>query len=261
MGELEGYIREDVERYGTKLQDIHRKLEGSYAETIHASLNDGQAMDPDFEYQENDEAFTSGHLIGGDDLGDDFFGFRELGIDREVGLGSLTIPSRVWYGRRPEGDPFKPKGLPGVPGSGDSSKADLPYPPPPTFIPLSDPTATVGLLHAFFKKRLEDLGSLKEDEFMPVSKRVSSRPKIPPTGKIVSSMKKRSNKLGESNALAEARKLKRKKEKDALDAERAERKRQKQDAKDKKLMEKMERKKIKEESKGKTSKPKKVGDI
>ncbi|KAK3835424.1 MAG: hypothetical protein JOS17DRAFT_681839, partial [Linnemannia elongata] len=217
VGDLEGYIREDVERYGNKLQDIHRKLETSYTDVVNTTLNEGHNVDADFEFQEDDDAFTSGNFIGGgtDDLGEDFFGFRELGIDREFGVGKLTIPSRVWFG------------------------------------------ATIGLLHNFFKKRMEDLGALKEDEFMPVSRRVAMRPKIPPTGKIVSSMKKRASKPGELSALAEAKKRKRKKEKDAQEAERAERKRQKQDAKDKKLMEKLEKKKMKEETKikEKLSKP------
>ncbi|KAI8601118.1 hypothetical protein EDD21DRAFT_115910 [Dissophora ornata] len=257
VGELEGYIREDVERYGLKLQDIHRKLETSYSETIN-SLNENEVADADFEFQENDEAFMSGNFIGGggagaEELGDDFFGFREMGLDRELGLGSLSIPARIWYGGQKDDVPNRP-GVGGFQGPGlakskDSAKPELPYAPPPPFTPVAEPTATIGLLHSFFKKRMDDLGSLMEDEFMPVSRRVAMRPKIPPTGKIVSSMKKRSSKPGELSALAEAKKRKRKKEKDAQEAERAERKRQKQDAKDKKIMEKLEKKKLKEESK------------
>ncbi|KAF9354409.1 Transcriptional activator spt7, partial [Mortierella sp. AD094] len=259
VGELEGYIREDVERYGNKLQDIHRKLETSYSETLN-SLNENEVADVDFEYQENDDAFLNGNFIGGsavgaDDLGDDFFGFRELG------LGTITIPSRIWFGGQRDGVPNKS----GMGGSGlikaKDPKPALPFPPPPPFKPLTDPTATIGLLQSFFKKRMEDLGSLMEDEFMPVSRRVAMRPKIPPTGKIVSSMKKRSSKPGELSALAEAKKRKRKKEKDAQEAERAERKKQKQDAKDKKILEKLEKKKLKEESKikEKMAKPTKKG--
>ncbi|KAF9902075.1 Transcriptional activator spt7, partial [Lobosporangium transversale] len=248
VGELEGYIREDVERYGNKLQEVHRKLESSYTDTIN-NIHE-EVIDTDFEFQENDEAFMSGNLIGGvDELGDDFFGFREMGIDREVGLSSLAIPARIWYGGI-KNIPYRP-GIHGIgPNKGkDPAKQELPYPPPPPFTPLTDPTETIGLLHPFFKKRMEELGSLLEDEFMPVSRRVAMRPKIPPTGKIVSSMKNRANKPGELSALAEAKKRKRKKEKDAQEAERAERKRQKQDAKDKKMQERMEKKKMKEESK------------
>ncbi|KAF9419569.1 Transcriptional activator spt7, partial [Entomortierella beljakovae] len=104
VGELEGYIREDVERYGNKLQDIHRKLESSYSDAIN-SLNANEIVDADFEYQENDDAFTTGNFIGGgvgvDELGDDFFGFRDLG------LGSLTIPAQVFFGGQRD-TPHKP---------------------------------------------------------------------------------------------------------------------------------------------------------
>lgn len=254
VGELEGYIQEDVERYGTKLQDVHRKLESSYTETVNASINErggSESAEVQFEYQENDEAFTSGNFIGGAgiggiEFGEDFFGFRELGIDKEIGMSNLGIPSRIWYGKQKEGGPSSAAGP-----VEDTHKNELPFLPAPPFIPLIEPTATIGLLHAFFIKRKEDLGSILEDEFMPVSRRVAARPKIPPTGKIVSSMKKRSAKPGELSALAEAKKRKRKKEKDAQEAERAERKRQKQDAKDKKLQEKLEKKKMKEETKTK----------
>lgn len=255
VGELEGYIQEDVERYGSKLQDVHRKLESSYTETVNASINErggAESAEVQFEYQENDEAFMSGNFIGGGgiggvEFGEDFFGFRELGIDKEIGMSNLGIPSRIWYGRQQDGGP---SGLTAGPVE-DTHKNELPFLPAPPFIPLTEPTATIGLLHAFFTKRKEDLGSILEDEFMPVSRRVAARPKIPPTGKIVSSMKKRSAKPGELSALAEAKKRKRKKEKDAQEAERAERKRQKQDAKDKKLQEKLEKKKMKEETKTK----------
>lgn len=35
-----------------------------------------------------------------EELGEDFLGLRELGIDREFGLNSLTVPSSLFYGRR-----------------------------------------------------------------------------------------------------------------------------------------------------------------
>ena len=47
---------------------------------------------------ENPEATEEGmgHFISGDfseDIGDDFFGFKELGLDREFGLSSLSVSS------------------------------------------------------------------------------------------------------------------------------------------------------------------------
>jgi hypothetical protein len=35
-----------------------------------------------------------------DELGEDFLGLRDLGIAKEEGLASLTVPSSLFYGRR-----------------------------------------------------------------------------------------------------------------------------------------------------------------
>jgi transcriptional activator SPT7 len=35
-----------------------------------------------------------------EELGEDFLGLREMGIDREFGLSSLNVPSSLFYGRR-----------------------------------------------------------------------------------------------------------------------------------------------------------------
>lgn len=35
-----------------------------------------------------------------DELGEDFLGLRDMGIDKEFGLSSLTVPSSLFYGRR-----------------------------------------------------------------------------------------------------------------------------------------------------------------
>lgn len=35
----------------------------------------------------------------GQDLGEDFFGFKELGLDQEYNMRSLTVPSRLLFGK------------------------------------------------------------------------------------------------------------------------------------------------------------------
>ena len=37
IGELESYIRDDVERYGHRLDELHRKLESSYNDLLSVS--------------------------------------------------------------------------------------------------------------------------------------------------------------------------------------------------------------------------------
>lgn len=41
--------------------------------------------------------FISGMF--GEDLGEDFFGFKELGLDQECNMRSLSVPSRLWFGK------------------------------------------------------------------------------------------------------------------------------------------------------------------
>lgn len=36
------------------------------------------------------------------ELGEDFFGLRELGLDTELGMSALRIPSRLFHGRGTE---------------------------------------------------------------------------------------------------------------------------------------------------------------
>lgn len=34
-----------------------------------------------------------------EELGEDFFGLRELGLDKEFGMSSLSIPASLFHGR------------------------------------------------------------------------------------------------------------------------------------------------------------------
>ena len=50
------------------------------------------------------DAFNDGseQFVGGDfaeELDEDFFGFKELGLDREFGLGSLSVPLHLLQNR------------------------------------------------------------------------------------------------------------------------------------------------------------------
>lgn len=38
ISELESYVRDEIERYGTKLGDIHRRLDATYNEIINVSV-------------------------------------------------------------------------------------------------------------------------------------------------------------------------------------------------------------------------------
>ncbi len=112
--------------------------------------------------------------ISGDfaeDLGEDFLGLRELGIDKEFGLSSVTVPKSLFFGRRKrDAAALGPKA------------AEPDYAPPPPFIPLTAGTykaATPGLLHAFYAERFETAPPEGDDAFDPVHSNIG------PLGQIV----------------------------------------------------------------------------
>lgn len=92
-----------------------------------------------------------------EDLGEDFLGLRELGIDKEFGLASVNVPRALFFGRRRRAN-----------AEAADDKADRPdYAPPPPVIPLSSTTYTLytpGLLHSFYAQRIESGMGVDKDE-------------------------------------------------------------------------------------------------
>ncbi|CUA66995.1 Transcriptional activator spt7 [Schizosaccharomyces pombe 972h-] [Rhizoctonia solani] len=135
--ELERYIKDDVERYGTRLQDLERKLTHAYDEQTQAG-----AMEDDELFDEENENLVMGGFAG--ELGEDFFGLRELGLDQEFGLTSLSIPRKLLRGRRNN-----------AANANATKEAQLPYPPPPPFHPIHTASleSHIGLLHPFYASK------------------------------------------------------------------------------------------------------------
>lgn len=108
-----------------------------------------------------------------EDLGEDFLGLRELGIDKEYGLASLSVPKALFFGRHGRNR-----------SAADGKKEDAPdYAPPPPFIPLSAASyksAAPGFMHAFYAERLEKGGALDADDAFDAAQAT-----IGPLGQIV----------------------------------------------------------------------------
>lgn len=201
---LENYIRNDVERYSSKLTDLLRKLRSSYREQFNLSTERGVIEDEAL-FADNGEALVAGNFAEG--LGDDFFGFRELGLDRELGMAGLTVPTRLFYGRnRNSAANLAARG-----GVGGKEEV-LPYPPPPEPVLLTAAAVggQIGLLHGFYQEKLrehrqrlkhqeaakdegEDGEGEKEKEkpdpvvlanTLPDQEQEKQRYKVPPTGKM-----------------------------------------------------------------------------
>ncbi|RIA88033.1 hypothetical protein C1645_775983 [Glomus cerebriforme] len=227
--DIESYVRDDIERYGAKLRDIQRRLENAYKESL--SQPDNMGTDNE-DLPENEDIFMTGSLGDGIELGDDFFGLKELG------LGNLAVPTKLLLGS----SKIKPvqKKAP------EQNQKKSRYSNPPPFAPI-DPEKQIGLLTEYFRNRLEEQnGKLVDDEFLPPKQR-NQRPKVPPTGKIPPQPKRQPPKTAAQNAAALAEK-KRKREKDLAAQEEKDRaKRIKAEERQRAAQEKEEQKRIRQE--------------
>ncbi|CDS01567.1 hypothetical protein [Sporisorium scitamineum] len=171
---LENYIRNDVERYGSKMTDLLRKLRNSYREQFNQSTERGVIEDEAL-FADNGEALVAGNFA--EDLGDDYFGFRELGLDRELGMSGLTVPTRLFYGRARNANALAARG-------GAVKDNVLPYPPPPEPVRLVAAAVAeqIGLMQPFYQEKLRELrqraNTLVDEE------QEKQRYKVPPTGKM-----------------------------------------------------------------------------
>ncbi len=89
---LDIYVTEDVERAGTRIAMTHDRMKAHLADSLRPALVDAG---PDGSNAFNDD---SEQFVGGDfaeELGEDFFGFKELGID----VGGISVPLHLLQNR------------------------------------------------------------------------------------------------------------------------------------------------------------------
>lgn len=92
---LETYVKDDVERLGTKLAGMHDRMRSYYAELLRPAL-DNVGADGAGAFNDGSEQFVGGDFA--EDIGEDFFGFKELGLDREFGL-TFSVPLHLLQNR------------------------------------------------------------------------------------------------------------------------------------------------------------------
>ncbi|UZJ56344.1 hypothetical protein CBS101457_005664 [Exobasidium rhododendri] len=169
---LESYIVDDVMRRGAKLGDLLSKLQSSYKEKIaNTTLN----MEDEAYFAEgNSDQIMEGGFA--QNMGDDFFGFKELGLDKELGvdMSQLVVPHRLFNkgagvasgsssrmngtvaGRIGGGGGGASNGAGAALGGGAKNvgggEAVL-FDPPPPFIALTDAAiqAQIGILQGFYR--------------------------------------------------------------------------------------------------------------
>lgn len=181
VGDLESYIKDDIVRMSSKLGDLQKKLETAFQEIMYGA-NEGEAIEEDALF-DREEEFVTGNFT--EEMGEDFFGFKELGLDKELGMVNLSVPMRLFHGRPGRAMPF---------ATANAVKEKPPqYPPPPPFdaFTAEDVEEQIGLLRDFFRQKIADGtdGHIVEDENLP-PKTKPFRPKVPPSGKIATPKKK-----------------------------------------------------------------------
>ena len=86
---LDTYANEDIDRTGTRLTTTHERMKAHLADLLRPALHDA-GPDGSGAFNDDSEQFVSGDFA--EELGDDFFGFKELGLDTEFGDASMSVP-------------------------------------------------------------------------------------------------------------------------------------------------------------------------
>ncbi|KAJ5485973.1 hypothetical protein N7530_000273 [Penicillium desertorum] len=166
IDELESYIKDDVDRLGTKLTTAHDRLKSLLTELLRPALEGGE---------DGSNAFADGseQFVGGDfaeDIDEDFFGFKELGLDREFGLSTLSVPLHLLQNRM-----FNAAN----PQNTSVSQTVTLFAPPPPYARISTDNLSrqIGLLQDFFKGKLE---ANSDEPLRPMA----IKPRLPASGKI-----------------------------------------------------------------------------
>jgi len=196
---LESYVKDDVERLGTKLAGMHDRMKSHLAELLRPALDSNAGADGVGAFNDGSEQFVGGDFA--EDIDEDFFGFKELGLDKEFGLASLSVPLHLLQNRmhnhfQAQNTRFVIEipllGLSNRSFSNASTTGVLMEQPPP-FEPinLQNITNQVGLVQEWFLAKLQDNDNapLVEDEDLPIKQRFP-KPRLPPTGKISSPRKR-----------------------------------------------------------------------
>ncbi|KAL4786183.1 hypothetical protein BJX76DRAFT_322144 [Aspergillus varians] len=174
---LESYIKDDVERLGTKLVTAHDRLRSLLSELLRPVLQDG-GEDGSMAFADGSEQFVGGDFA--EDIDEDFFGFKELGLDKEFGLATRSVPLHLLQNRMYHAAQSQ---------NTNTSQSVTVFTPPPSYPRITSKTLSsqIGLMQAFFNAKLQAHNNepLVEDlELPPKQRPMAARPRLPASGKI-----------------------------------------------------------------------------
>ncbi|KAL6709604.1 Transcriptional activator spt7 [Coniothyrium glycines] len=178
---LETYVKDDVERLSTKLTGMHDRMRSYYAELLRPAM-DNVGADGAGAFNDGSEQFVGGDFA--EDIGEDFFGFKELGLDREFGL-TFSVPLHLLQNRVHNAYARQ--------DNNNVVTTGVLMPEPPKFEPVNVQNAEsqIGLIQSWLLAKLHDTNNqpLVEDDDLPPKQRFP-KPRLPPTGKISSPRKR-----------------------------------------------------------------------
>ena len=196
---LESYVKEDLSRATNKLTTLHERMKCHLADLLRPALAADAGADGVNAFKDGSDQFVGGDFA--EDLEEDFFGFKELGLDKEFGLISLSVPLHLLQNRMHNAYQAQNQRLVSShsthwmltdPSSTATVAASIMPPPPPVPpVTMQSIVHEIGLAQAFFMEKLRKNSEqpLVEDDDLPVKQRLP-KPRLPPTGKISSPRKK-----------------------------------------------------------------------
>ncbi|RMZ87145.1 hypothetical protein DV736_g5627, partial [Chaetothyriales sp. CBS 134916] len=176
LNDIDAYVREDVDRLSTKLVTMHERMKAHLADLLRPALTDDTAQGQGA-FADGGEQFVDGDFA--EDLNEDFFGFRELGLDKEFGMSSLTVPFHILHGRlNTAANPAN---------AGPEEETLFKEPPRWQRISVENVDEQPAIIRDFFRKKLRENGDrpLVEDLDLPLKQRPGfGRPRVPASGRI-----------------------------------------------------------------------------
>lgn len=175
---LEIYIKDDIDRFSGKLGVMHERMKAHLADLLRPALKDA-GHDGDGAFNDGSEQFVGGDFA--EELGEDFFGFKSLGLDLEFNMSSLSVPLHL-INTRIHSQYTGPVAV--------TSSVEI-FPPLAPLEPVTKENVSgiIGLMQHFFTSKINADGVVLEDEDLPIKQR-PSKPRLPPTGKITSPRKR-----------------------------------------------------------------------
>lgn len=180
---LECYVKDEVDRLSSKLGALHDRMKLHLTDLLRPALAGDAGNDGAGAFRDGSDQFVSGDFA--EDLGEDFFGFKELGLDKEMGLDMISVPLHLLQTRVHNQYQMQTQ------TTGVTITDLMENLSPSDAVNRENIQDQIGLVKNFFLAKLHANGDqpLVEDEDLP-TKQKKPRPRLGASGKIVTAQKR-----------------------------------------------------------------------